>query len=465
MTEEIEPHIYKKYEIQQKLGKGAYGVVWKAVEKKSKKTVAIKKVFEAFYNPTDAQRTFREVMFLQQLNHENIIKILKVIKADNDRDLYLIFDFMETDLHAVIRAGILKDVHKQFIIYQILKSLKYMHSGELIHRDLKPSNVLINSECHIKLADFGLARSVNSYDDEGDLIMTEYVATRWYRAPEIILGSNKYSKAVDMWSVGCILGELIKGKAIFQGKSTLNQIELILELIGKPTDKDIECIGSDNAWNIINSISVKEKINITTHFRNVSLECLDFIKRCLEFNPKKRMTVEEALAHPYVADFRKKSEEIVLQAPIKISLNDNTRLSVKEYREAIYNDILKKNKEQRKKWQQKYLQSIGITHQKEQKIIKNTKEYIPTTTKTAVVKKNDSKIIKNSVKAGDPLKKDLIYNSKNVKQTDTTSNKYLNYANKIHKNKVATNTNKQPSSIYANYLNNYYNKYLADKKK
>lgn len=129
---------------------------------------------------------------------------------------------METDLHSVIKAGILKKVHKQYIIYQLLAGLKYVHSGEIVHWDLKPSNILINSECHIKICDFGLARSVVATEEDEIAIMTEYVATWWYWAPEIVLGSSKYSKKVDIWSVGCILAELINEWPLFPGKSTLN---------------------------------------------------------------------------------------------------------------------------------------------------------------------------------------------------------------------------------------------------
>jgi mitogen-activated protein kinase 15 len=112
------------------VGKGAYGIVWKAIDKKTKEIVALKKNFDAFQNATDAQRTFREIIFLQELSgHENIIRLQNVIRAENDRDIYLVFDFMDTDLHAVIRANILEDIHKQYIIYQVLKCLKYMHSA------------------------------------------------------------------------------------------------------------------------------------------------------------------------------------------------------------------------------------------------------------------------------------------------------------------------------------------------
>ena len=134
------------------LGKGAYGIVWKATDRRTKEVVALKKIFDAFQNATDAQRTWREIIFLQQMKgHENIIELLNLMKADNEKDIYLVFEFMETDLHAAIRANILEEVHKQYIMYQSFKAIKYMHSADLVHRDMKPANLLLNAECLMKV--------------------------------------------------------------------------------------------------------------------------------------------------------------------------------------------------------------------------------------------------------------------------------------------------------------------------
>jgi len=375
MTEEVEQHILERYDLIQKLGKGAYGIVWKALDKKYKQIVAVKKVFDAFHNATDAQRTYREVIFLQELNgHENIVRLRNIIKAENNKDLYLVFDHMEADLHHVIRANILEEIHKQYVIYQLLKGLKYMHSAGLIHRDLKPSNILINSDCQIKLADFGLARSVASTGEDTNIKLTDYVATRWYRAPEILLGSTKYSKAVDMWSVGCILGELIVGKAIFQGTSTLNQIEKVLELIGKPKADDIESVESPHAATILSSIDVSKKKSFQSFFANASETALDFLRKLLVFNPNNRLTIEEALKHKYLEQFSSPEEEIVCDHIIEIPMDDNTKFSVKEYRDAIYSDIARKKKEQRKKMQEKYLSQLGVTPEMIEQQAKLTKQ-------------------------------------------------------------------------------------------
>ena len=137
-SEHVEKHVLRRLELAQRLGRGAYGVVWKVIEKRSRSVIALKKCFDAFRNATDAQRTYREVSYLRELTgHENIIRLQHIIKADNDLDIYLTFDYMETDLHAVIRAQILSPMHEKYICYQLLKALKYVHSAMIVHRDVK----------------------------------------------------------------------------------------------------------------------------------------------------------------------------------------------------------------------------------------------------------------------------------------------------------------------------------------
>jgi len=328
--------------------------VWKAIDKKTQQTVALKKIFDAFQNSTDAQRTFREIMFLHRLdNHENIVKLLNVLKAENDRDIYLVFEYMETDLHAVIRASILEDIHKQYIIYQLLKSLKYIHSAELLHRDMKPSNLLLNSECLMKVADFGLARSVASLssDNVANPVLTDYVATRWYRAPEILLGSTKYTKGVDMWSVGCILGELLGGKPMFPGSSTMDQIARILEVTGKPAKADVDSIDSQFAATMLEGINFEKtkKKSYKTMYPGAPESALDLMDKLMQFAPTKRITAEESLAHPYVAQFHDEAAETCAPAAIVLDIDDNVKFSISEYREKLYSEIVKRKKESKRR--------------------------------------------------------------------------------------------------------------------
>lgn len=341
---EVEDHISQKYEIKKRLGKGAYGIVWKGIDRKTGEIVAVKKIFDAFRNRTDAQRTFREIMFLQEFReHPNIVKLQNVIRAQNDKDIYLVFEYMETDLHAVIKKGnLLKDIHKRYVMYQLLKATKFLHSGNVIHRDQKPSNILLDTDCFVKLCDFGLARSLYQIqEDPGNPALTEYVATRWYRAPEILLASSRYTKGVDMWSVGCILGEMLLGKPLFPGTSTINQIEKILSVIAPPSNEDVVSIKSDYGGSVIQRMLSRPRVPLEELLPpSTPPDALDLISRLLVFNPDKRLTADEALEHPYVRRFHNPVNEPSLDYDVVLPVDDDTQLSVAEYRNKLYEMIL-----------------------------------------------------------------------------------------------------------------------------
>ncbi|XP_036827333.1 mitogen-activated protein kinase 15-like isoform X1 [Oncorhynchus mykiss] len=343
---EVEDHISMKYEIQRRLGKGAYGIVWKAVDRQTGEVVAVKKIFDAFRNRTDAQRTFREIMFLQEFgDHANIIKLLNVIRAQNDNDIYLVFEYMDTDLHAVIKKGnLLKDIHKRYVMHQLLKATKYLHSGNVIHRDQKPSNILLDTDCFVKLCDFGLARSLYQIqEDAGNPALTEYVATRWYRPPEILLGSSRYTKGVDMWSIGCILGEMLLGKPLFPGTSTINQIEKIMSAIPYPSPEDVLSIRSEYGASVIQRMLLRPQVPLEDLLQpSVPPDALDLVCRLLVFNPDKRLTAEQALQHLYVSRFHNPDKEPGLDHAVILPVDDDVQLSVVQYRNKLYKMILEK---------------------------------------------------------------------------------------------------------------------------
>ncbi|NXP74124.1 MK15 kinase, partial [Ramphastos sulfuratus] len=343
---EVEPLVSQKYEIKRRLGKGAYGIVWKAIDRRTGEIVAVKKIFDAFRNRTDAQSG---LFLLQQFSeHPNIIKLLDVIRAENDKDIYLIFESMETDLHAVIKKGnLLKDIHKCYILYQLLKATKFIHSGNVIHRDQKPSNILLDADCFVKLCDFGLARSLSQVQEEqGSPALTEYVATRWYRAPEILLSSQSYTKGVDMWSIGCILGELLLGKPLFPGTSTVNQIEQIFRVIPAPSPEGrvpfFHC-QLDTGSLCCCFLTCRQRVTFEELLpSSTPLPALDLLKKLLVFNPEKRLTAEQALQHPYVRRFHCPAREPSLDSDVILPLGDAVQLSVAEYRNKLYEMILER---------------------------------------------------------------------------------------------------------------------------
>uniref|UniRef100_A0AAX7SJF0 Mitogen-activated protein kinase n=2 Tax=Astatotilapia calliptera TaxID=8154 RepID=A0AAX7SJF0_ASTCA len=303
------------------IGEGAYGMVCSALDNLTNQRVAIKKI-SPFEHQTYCQRTLREIKILLRFHHENIIGINDIIRAqqlDNMRDVYIVQTLMETDLYKLLKSQRLSNDHVCYFLYQILRGLKYIHSANVLHRDLKPSNLLINTTCDLKICDFGLARIADPEHDHTGFL-TEYVATRWYRAPEIMLNSKGYSKSIDIWSVGCILAEMLSNKPIFPGKHYLDQLNHILGILGSPSQEDLNCIINLKARNYLQSLPEKPKIPWEKLFYKADPKALDLLGRMLTFNPIKRITVEEALAHPYLEQYYDPSDEPVAEEPFTFTM-------------------------------------------------------------------------------------------------------------------------------------------------
>lgn len=358
-TLDVDVHVEKRYMVERYVGGGAYGVVWRAVDRKSGQVVALKKVYDGLAVQQDAQRTYREVALLQRLDHPNIVKLLNVMRSVNGQDLYLVFELIETDLNAVIRSGILQPIHKQFVTYQLLRAIRHLHARKVIHRDLKPANLLLNSDCLMKLADFGLARSLANLSTEQQqrgAILTDYIATRWYRAPEVLVGTTSYSLALDMWAVGCIIAELLIGHPLFRGDSTLNQLSMIVCALGEPSEEDIAGLGTTHGSELFEQLPPPSKPQdpLRQMLAGQPPHAVNLISALLMLNPQKRLTAAEAMQHPYVAPFCT-AEELVEDSPLDhlppldIPLPDETRFSIGEYRQALYNEITKTKQESRQR--------------------------------------------------------------------------------------------------------------------
>ncbi|XP_041457074.1 mitogen-activated protein kinase 3-like [Lytechinus variegatus] len=295
--------------------------------------VAIKKI-SPFEHQTYCQRTLREIKILTRFSHENIIDIKDIIKADtvdSMRDVYIVQTLMETDLYKLLKAQPLSNEHICYFLYQILRGLKYIHSANVLHRDLKPSNLLLNTTCDLKICDFGLARIADpGHDHTG--FLTEYVATRWYRAPEIMLNSKGYTKSIDIWSVGCILAEMVSQRPIFPGKHYLDQLNHILGIIGTPTPDDLKCIINVKARSYLQGLPIKEKVPFGVMYPKACKKAVDLLDKMLSFNPDKRITVEQALAHPYLEQYYDPEDEPVKEEPFTFAteLDDLPKEKLKE---------------------------------------------------------------------------------------------------------------------------------------
>ncbi|CAK93891.1 unnamed protein product (macronuclear) [Paramecium tetraurelia] len=347
----IQFNVGARYEVKKLLGAGAYGHVALAIDKKQtdpeKQKVAIKKL-HLVRDEIDAKRVLREIRILRTMQHENILHLENLIYDDSNKELefgeiYLVTNYLEVDLYKIIKSGQnLTDQHYQYIIYQLLKGLKYLHSASIVHRDIKPSNILATENCEICYCDFGLARQIEELEAEDNRcqnMLTEYVVTRYYRAPEVMLSSHEYSTAIDIWSLGCTFAELITKQILFKGTNYIQMIKLIFDTLGKPQDEDLQFITNSNAKKYVNSLQTKMKCSIGSVIKYTNPHAIDLLDKMLEINPKKRITSAEALNHPYLESIRDPDDEPSFEGHLDSQFENDSTILLKDLKVLILNEL------------------------------------------------------------------------------------------------------------------------------
>jgi serine/threonine protein kinase len=351
-----------RYEVKKGVGQGAYGLICAAKDTLDGEQVAIKKITNAFEDAIDCKRMLREMRLLQHFQHENVLNLRDIMlppsgNIEEWKDVYLVTELMDTDLHYIIHSKqALSDDHIQYFMYQvcthhvlscsppsrapttavwhspwhtelaslhtelslprlpslcqILRGLKAVHAAKVLHRDLKPGNLLVNKNCDLKICDFGLARGFDPSQSGGQqAALTEYVVTRWYRAPELIVENETYGPGIDIWSVGCILAEFLGRKAIFPGRDYLQQLRLIIETLGPPSAEDLKTINNPQAVEYIKALPRRPPVPWAKLYPEASPAALDLLKRMLAFDARERITAAEALRHEYLVALHKVNDE------------------------------------------------------------------------------------------------------------------------------------------------------------
>jgi len=323
---------------------GAYGIVVSAEDHELEDKVALKKIEGVFEHITIAKRTLRELRILRHLQHENLMQVKNIFMVgsrENFKELYVVSELMETDLASTLRSSqMLTDDHCQFFLYQILRGMKYVHSAQVIHRDLKPRNLLVNSNCDLKICDFGLAR-VRFSDKEWVCPMTEYVCTRWYRAPEVLCSWTDYSCAIDSWSIGCILAEMQTRKPLFPGRSTQNQLDMIIDLLGSPDSKELMKIPNEKCRKFIKSLPVSASKNFAETFHMMPSAAQDVLRKMIRWDPESRLSVEEAIMHPYLEKLHCPEDEPTRDALDTTDFEfERRKITLPALREEIFREAL-----------------------------------------------------------------------------------------------------------------------------
>lgn len=285
------------------IGYGAFGIVWSVTDPRDGKKVALKKMPNVFQNLVSSKRVFREIKMLCFLKHENVMSALDILQPphiDYFQELYVITELMQSDLHRIIVSSQpLTPDHVKIFLYQTLRGLKFLHSARILHRDIKPGNLLVNSNCLLKICDFGLARVEESNRNKS---MTLEVVTQYYRAPELLMGAKYYTSAIDIWSVGCIFAELLNRRILFQAKNPLQQLDLIIDLLGTPNADDMRYACQGAKQHIRRRSFRSPTLYILSN--QATSEAIHLLCQMLVFNPDKRIDCDTALKHAYLEEGR-----------------------------------------------------------------------------------------------------------------------------------------------------------------
>uniref|UniRef100_M4DM70 cyclin-dependent kinase n=1 Tax=Brassica campestris TaxID=3711 RepID=M4DM70_BRACM len=279
------------YNLIKEVGDGTFGNVWRAVNKQTGEVVAIKKMKKKYFSWEECIN-LREVKSLSRMNHPNIVKLKEIIR-ENDI-LYFVFEYMECNLYQLMkdRPKLFAESDIRYWCFQVFQGLSYMHQRGYFHRDLKPENLLVSKDV-IKIADLGLAREIDSSPP-----YTEYVSTRWYRAPEVLLQSYVYTSKVDMWAMGAILAELLSLRPLFPGASEADEIYKICSVIGSPTEET--WLEGLNLASVINyQFPLLPGVHLSSLMPYASAEAVNLVERLCSWDPCDRPTAAEALQHPF----------------------------------------------------------------------------------------------------------------------------------------------------------------------
>ena len=456
-----------KYEILGIVGEGAYGIVYKCRNKYTNEIVAIKK-FKEIHDDIVKKTMKRELKVLQKLKHENIVEFKEAFK--NKSKLYLVFEYVEKNLLEVLEQypnGLDQKIIK-ILIFQLCKAVNYLHKNNIIHRDIKPENLLISKDFKLKVCDFGFARNFScnssSYNlnnnSENDLKLTEYVATRWYRAPELLIDNGKYGPEIDYWAIGCLMGELIDGNPLFPGENELDQIHCIQKILGNFNKKLNDIFYQNPIFYGKSLLNVSKPQTLEKRYLGkMSKIGIDFLKGLLEIDPNKRLKSEMLFNHPYF------KELIIKEQNLDYSSNENkhcrnilTQREKKSFTNFDKNDnvvinstknsnvasiICRKNiNKEENKFPINMNSSISNKNSTNTNLINNTNEI-----NVKKVDSNNKKIFSKKLLAIKSIQK--------LNKNFSDTNLLLNHKNKLNNNISELNTNRE---IIIKKINNSSNK-------